>query len=39
MNKAAKASPEFTRTAEAWVRWETQERAAGRRSTAKRVKP
>jgi hypothetical protein len=39
MNKAAQASPEFTRTAEAWVRWEAQERAAGRRSAAKRVKP
>jgi len=39
MNKAAKASPQFTRAAEAWIRWEEQERRAGRRPSvsAKRV--
>lgn len=38
LTKAGKESPEFTRAADAWIRWEAQERA-GRRSTAKRVKP
>lgn len=39
LTKAGKESPEFTRAAEAWIRWEAQERAAGKRPTAKRVKP
>jgi hypothetical protein len=30
LTKAAKESPEFTRAAEAWIRWEAQERGRKR---------